>query len=83
MGEIQGKRIAEKVFLTNEEKELIYRMVFGKYEKEWFVDGVVDNRDSTIARRLNKPLTCVSRHIGVIVRNHFRKVDEKRKAKNL
>lgn len=83
MGEMHRKRLAEKVFLNNEEKELIYRMIFGEYEKEWFVNGVVDNKDSTIAKRMNLSIGVVSTYTSKIVANHFRKVDEKRKAKNL
>ena len=56
--------------LTELEMESIERMFYGPFEKDWKVNGFVDNYEKTISMRLNIP-------IGVI-RSYLEKVHELR-----
>jgi hypothetical protein len=70
----------KKITLTTEQKNLIYKMMFGEFKKEWFVNGILDNKDSTIARRLNLPIPPVARYTSRIVKNHFDEINQKLKS---
>ncbi len=43
----------DKTFLTEDQKNTILTMFWGPYEDSWKENGIIDNRDSTIAKRLN------------------------------
>ena len=61
--------------LTEEQKAEIHTMFFGPYKPEWRdYDGIIDNRDETIAKRLGINVSLVSSYIARIELKHFRKV---------
>jgi hypothetical protein len=61
--------------ISKENKALINRMYFGPYELEWRgKDGLIDNRDETIAKRLELSTQSVSNYISLICERHFDKV---------
>ena len=66
-----------RTHLTETEQELIHRMIFGSFEKEWFVNGVLDNRDAVIAKRISRPTAMVGSFISKIVTNHFNEVNQR------
>ena len=66
--------------LTTEQKETIKDMFFGPYKEEWkSFDGIVDNTDSTIAKRLGVTMTLVSAHTERICKEHLNNVIKLRK----
>lgn len=60
---------------TQDQRDSIYRMFFGPYEAEWRDEkGIVDNRDSEIAKRLNLNVMSVSFVTERISREHFENI---------
>ena len=72
------KRVAEKYILSDEEREVIWRMFFGPYKDEWKDgNGIVQNSDRDIAERLNIPITVVAQFIIARLDKHFYNLDSK------
>lgn len=47
--------------LSIEEVEMVRRMLLGPFKEEWYnFDGIVDNADSTISKRLDLPCSLVA-----------------------
>jgi hypothetical protein len=58
--------------LTDEQKEEIWRMFFGPYKKAWKnTDGIVDNTDATIAKRLGLNTDVVGNYISMRLKRHM------------
>lgn len=56
--------------LTIEEREMVRCMLLGPFKEEWFnSDGIVDNTDSTIAKRLDLPYSLVALHTCRILKD--------------
>ena len=61
------------VRLTDEQKELVRRYLFGPFKKEWYdEDGVLDNSDRRIAEDLGVPLRCISPLTSKLTEKHFK-----------
>ena len=77
----------DKTYLTENQKKLILKMFFGKYKDEWKDEnGIVDNTDDTIAKRLGLLNITVSRFIyNTLNKRHeeFLKTINQREAENL
>lgn len=66
-------KMEKPIILTDEEKEMIRTMFFGPYLDEWKVNGIVDNRDLTIAKRLGIHKSKICGYIDIILRKHIEK----------
>ena len=65
---------SDKTFLTNEQKEEILAMFYGPYKNHWRdKNGVVDNSDSTIAKRMNVKTATVAQFL---ISNLTKKVND-------
>ena len=62
----------KSIILSDEEKESIRIMFFGPYKPEWKINGIVDNRDGIIGKRLGIHKVKVSGYIDIILREHIR-----------
>lgn len=63
--------------LSEDDKYNILEMFWGPYKEEWKDNkGVVDNRDSTIAKRLGLPRNIVEAFISNNVKTHFEKATQ-------
>lgn len=68
--------------LSDEEKRMVHIMFFGPYIDEWRLkNGIVDNSDATIAKRLNLSVTAVSGHTERICKDHFKMIEKLYKVK--
>ena len=70
---ISKKKPAER--LSREQQNLAREMFFGPYKPEWRdSEGIVDNRDSTIAKRIGVETGAISAYTEKIATVHFTKV---------
>jgi len=53
----------DKTFLTEDQKNTILTMFWGPYKDSWKENGIVDNSDCTIAKRLNVKTVTVSQFL--------------------
>lgn len=61
--------------LPNEQRSLITQMFFGPFKDEWKCPkGFVDNRDKTIAKRLNISFDVVRWELENQLNSHFEKI---------
>ena len=66
--------------LTNEQKEMIRRYLFGPFKREWYdKKGILDNRDTTIAEDLNLSLYSVRAYTSKITNKHFNNIGNESK----
>jgi hypothetical protein len=63
--------------LSSEQKAQIQTMFFGPYLPEWKINGVVDNSDATIGKRLGISAYMISNYTEKICEEHFKKVIDK------
>jgi len=69
--------------LSEEQEKEIHTMFFGPYKKEWKdKKGIVDNTDSTIAKRMKLETSVVANVITRICKAHFKKVLKNKQVKN-
>jgi hypothetical protein len=70
------KKTKKQYILSSKEKKDIYTMLFGPYEDEWYDEnGIVDNTDVTIARRLNISRVSVAAYTNRLCHMHFNKIN--------
>jgi len=63
----------KSVKLTDEQRELVRRCLFGPFKKEWYgEDGFLDNSDRRIAEYLGVPVICISPITSRLVAKHFK-----------
>lgn len=63
------------IVLTENDKQKIKRMFFGPYKKAWYKNGIVDNSDSAIGKRLKIPERIVAEYTSYICERHFRRAE--------
>lgn len=64
-----------KYEISKEKKDLIHRMMFGPFEESWRDEnGIIDNSDEAVAKRLGMAVPAASYHIVTMLKEHFRRV---------
>ena len=71
-----ANRILSPSEWTEEQKELVWRMFFGPYKEEWRdANGIVDNKDTTIAERTGLSYKSVLNYIAMRLKDHMCEVN--------
>lgn len=65
--------------LTDQQKNDIWQMFFGPYKDEWRdANGIVENADSDISKRLNIPKYAVIKYLILACNEYFKELDNER-----